>query len=198
MNKEPKTPETVDKTKLNIYQKMQEIRNVIAESDVKRSSKNDDKGFKYLELADYMPLINKLGAEYGVMPHFNMGADEAVLKIIDTNKPKEVLEWTLPVEGYEMEGAQAVQLLKGKTTYMRRALYELAFEISVKDVIDAQGSTPQRPEDGLPQKDLDAIRGAKDLDQLAKISQDIKNRKGFNKEKALLTEYTIKKNELQQ
>jgi hypothetical protein len=184
---------------MNIYQKLQTIRKEVAELDIQRSSRNEDKGFSYLELPDYLPQINKLNSEYGLFTHFNMDDSEAVLKITNADKPEEVLEWTLPVQGYEMEDAQKIQILKGTTTYMRRALFEIAYEISVKDTVDSQGkkTTPEiKPEEELDPRDLDAIKEATELEQLNTICQSIRQRKGFNKNQALLKHYTTKKDEL--
>lgn len=183
--------------KMNIYEKIQLIRSEIAKSDIKRSSRNSDKGFTYLELPDYLPLINKLGAEHGIMTHFTMTEQLGTLKVFDTSKPKDCLEWALPVAELVMEDAEGIQVMKGKTTYMRRTLFEVAFEISVKDTVDAQGkAVATRPEEDLPQASVDKIRATKDIEELAKVCQDIKNAKGFNKEKALLRHYTVKKEEL--
>lgn len=187
----------VDPSTMNVYQKLQNIRRAVAELDIQRSSKNEDKGFTYLELPDYLPQINKLNAEYGLFTHFNMDDSEAVLKITNADNPEEVLEWTLPVEGYEMEDAQKIQILKGTTTYMRRTLFEIAYEISVKDTVDAQGKKEEKPADDLDQRDIQAIEEATAVDQLNDICQNIKDRKGFNKHSQLLKHYTNKKRELQ-
>lgn len=192
---QPVTPEIKKK---NIYQKMQDIRNEIAKADIKRSSKNTDKGFTYLELPDYLPLINKLGAESGLMTHFEMTTDLGTLKVFNTDNPDECLTWTLPVADLQMDDAEGIQVMKGKTTYMRRTLFEVAFEISVKDTVDAKGATKvDRAADDIMQEQVDEIRTASDLDELAKICNSIRNTKGFNKEKALLFHYTNKKEELE-
>lgn len=188
---------TPELKKMNIYQKVQNIRNEIAKSDIKRSSKNTDKGFTYLELPDYLPLINKLGAEQGIMTHFEMTADMGTLKIFNTDNPSECLTWTLPVADLQMNDAEGIQVMKGKTTYMRRTLFEVAFEISVKDTVDSKTkATTIRPDDDLTQEQVDEIRATSDLDELSKVCQSIKNTKGFDKEKALLKHYSVKKEEL--
>lgn len=192
------TPIVQEAKTMNIYQKMQLIRKAIAEADIERSSKNAEKGFTYLELPDYLPLINKLGAEHGIMTHFNMTADEATLKVINTEKPEELLEWTLPVKTYEMADAQEIQILKGTTTYMRRTLFEVAFEISVKDTVDAAtGGAPAVKEDALDPRDIRTIEESSDVESLNVICQNIRHRKGFKSQNALLLKYTQQKNKLE-
>ena len=93
--------------------------------------------------------------------------------------------------------AEGIQVIGGKTTYLRRYLYQIAFEISVKDTVDSRSKTPARPVDELEQADIDKIKSAGDIDTLAQVCKDIKARKGFKKNQALLNHYTVRKQELE-
>lgn len=181
----------------NIYQKVQSIRSAIAELDIKRSGQNKDKGFTYLELPEYLPTLNRLMDEVGLMTMFNMTNEKAVLKIFNSSDPREFLEWELPMAELKMadaEGkeAEGIQIMGGKTTYMRRYLLQIAFEISVKDTVDSRGKT-SKPVDDLDEEDIEDIESATDIDRLGEICKKIRGRKGFKKNVQLINHYTAKK-----
>jgi len=189
------------KTEKNIYQKIQIVRSELLKSGIKKSGKNDAVGFNYYELSDFLPRLNELMTKYKIMTHFTMSKEAATLEVINTEKPEEKIEFSLPVADVNMRTesteAEPIQKLGGQVTYMRRYLLQVAFEISEKDIVDPRDQAiPTRPEDDLIQAQVDQIRGAKDLEELSTVAQGIKNSKGFNKEKALLKHYTIKKEEL--
>lgn len=193
-----KTPEEI--SKLNIYQKLQIVRSKIADFDVKKSGQNSDKGFVYFELPDYLPMINKLNEQAWLMTKFDMTVDKGILKVFNAEKPEEVLEFELPTADLVMadaEGKQAegIQIMGGKTTYMRRYLMQIAYEISVKDTVDNRGQASKKKDD-LDQADIDKIQAANDIDTLGQVCKDIKARKGFDKQVALINHYTTQKEKL--
>lgn len=199
---EPELGKTADEIgKMNVYQKLTLARRIVANMQLKKSGANDEAGFNYFELADFVPMLNKLGERIGIMPQFSMTNELATLKIVNTDKPKEVAEFSIPTADLVMadaEGkvAEGIQVLGGKTTYLRRYLYQIAFEISVKDTVDSRGKTPPKPIDELDQADIDKINATGDIDSLAQVCKDIKARKGFSKNVALLKHYTAKKEAL--
>lgn len=200
--KQPVATVTVEKLKdvksMNIYQKTQAIRNALQEGGVTKSGKNDNEGFNYYELGDFLPQLNKLMDEYQVMTFFIMGKESATLDVINSEKPEEKLTFTLPVAEVNLSSdkkAEPIQKLGGQVTYMRRYLLQVAFEISVKEVVDSTNQITKEDPNQLSESDIDRIRGAEDADELFDICQDIRATKGFNKEKSLLYFYTLKKKE---
>lgn len=186
---------------MNVYRKIQLARRVIADFDMKKSGQNSDKGFTYFELPDYLPMINRLNEKIGLMTKFDMTNEKGTLKIFNIDKPEEVIEFELPTADLVMadaEGnkAEGIQVMGGKSTYMRRYLMQVAYEISVKDTVDSRGAKPAKPEDELDPRDVEAIKEASDLEHLNTICQNIRQRKGFNKNQALLKHYTEAKQKL--
>lgn len=183
--------------KMNIYKKIQRIRKKLVDIGVTKSGINEDKDFQYFQLGDYLPQINKLGDEMGLMTKFDMTKDRGVLKIINIDNSEEVLEWELPTADLQMQDddgnqAEGIQIMKGKSTYMRRALFENAYEISVKDTVDNRG---KKEEQKLDPRDTQALQEATDIEQLNTIANSIRTRKGFENNYALLKEYAeCKKN----
>lgn len=195
-----KTPAQLKK--MNVFQKLQLARKIVSEMQIQKSGANDTEGFNYFELADFVPMLNKLGDRIGLMPQFSMTNDTATLKIVNIDKPSEVADFSIPTADLQMQNAEGkaaegIQILGGKTTYLRRYLYQIAYEISVKDTVDSRSRTPEKPVDQLDPRDIQAIDEASDVMHLNTICQNIKNRKGFTKHQALLKEYTKKKEELE-
>lgn len=188
--------------KMNIYQKLQAARKIISQLEIKKSGANDDKGFNYFELADYMPMVTSIGEQIGFMTHFSMTNELGTLKVINTDDPKDLTDFSIPtaeltIEGAEGKAAEGIQILGGKTTYLRRYLMQIAFEISVKDTVDNRGNKPLKPQDDLDARDIEAIDSASDLESLGAIVQNIRGRKDFKKNIALLKHYTAKKDQLE-
>ena len=92
--------------------------------------------------------------------------------------------------------AEGIQVLGGKTTYLRRYLYQIAFEISVKDTVDNRPKKPAKPIEELDARDVQAISEASDVESLNTICQNIRQRKGFKQHQALLKSYTEAKEKL--
>jgi len=187
-------------SKMNVYQKIQLARKIIAGMAIKKSGANDTEGFNYFELADYLPMLNDLNDRIGLMTNFSMTNEMGTLKIFNTDKPKEIAEFSIPTADLQMSGdgkqAEGIQILGGKTTYLRRYLMQIAYEISVKDSVDDKPKAPAKPIEDLDPRDIQAIDEANDLENLGTICQNIRQRKGFKQHQALLKHYTEKKQKL--
>jgi hypothetical protein len=122
----------------NIYQKIQKTRNQLQQLDLKKSGKNTYANYSYFELSDFLPWLNKLMDENGIMTKFDLTEGLAFLEVVNTEKPEEVVKFTCPVASAETKGAIAIQQLGSQITYLRRYLLLIAFEISESDTVDNQ------------------------------------------------------------
>lgn len=126
---------------MNIYQKIQKMRVDLQGMNIKKSGKNKHMGYDYYELADIMPPINKLQDQYGTCSFVTFNETEAVLTIVNSEKPEEAIEFASPMKDAVLKGAHPIQNLGAVETYQRRYLYMAAFEIVEADTLDAsQGS----------------------------------------------------------
>lgn len=193
-----KTPAEI--AKLNVYQKLALARKVIAGLEIKKSGANDTEGFNYFELADYLPMLNNLNDRLGLMTNFSMTNEMGTLKIFNTDKPKEIAEFSIPTADLQMSAdgkqTEGIQILGGKTTYLRRYLMQIAYEISVKDSVDNRPKAPAKPIEELDARDIQTINEASDVESLNLICQNIRQRKGFKQHQALLKHYTEVKEKL--
>lgn len=134
---------------MDIYEKLQQMRAELQHQNIKKSGKNKFISYDYYELADILPPINDLQVKYKTCSCVTFTKDLAILKIINAEKPEEVIEFTTPVAEVNVKGATPIQMLGAQTTYLRRYLYLIAFEIVENDYFDrVQGEsteTPPRP-----------------------------------------------------
>lgn len=122
---------------MNVYSKLQTARVRLQESNLKKSGENKFAGFKYFELGDFLPSINKIFDELKLSSFINFTKEEAKLIIINSEKIDETIEFTCPVVDLTLKGANAIQNLGGTQTYLRRYLYINALEIVEDDEFDA-------------------------------------------------------------
>lgn len=128
---------------MNVYGKLAKCRVQLQEAKLKKSGKNKYAGFEYFELADFLPAANKIFAENGLCPIFNIFGDKAVLNIFNADKPDEVIVFQSRIADLELKGCNAIQALGGTITYMRRYLYINALEIVENDSFDAVVDKPE-------------------------------------------------------
>ena len=129
---------------MNIYTKIAKARVELQNSGIKKSGYNSFSKFKYFELQDFLPTINEIFNNIGLVAIFNLDEKRAKLTIVNAEKTEESLTFYTPTAEADIKGAQAIQKLGGVHTYLKRYLYLNALEIAEHDAID-----------GLPQEKND-------------------------------------------
>jgi hypothetical protein len=142
---------------------------------MKKSGHNKFAGYQYFELGDFLPEINKLFAELKLCSVVSFGKDLAELKVINIEKPEEVVTFTSPMADANLKGCHPIQNLGAVETYNRRYLYVSALEIVEHDALDSAppvetGSAPRAAKgvikptsgagDGLTQEQHDKVKTA--------------------------------------
>lgn len=199
---------TVDAPK-NVYQKIQRVRAELVNMNLRKTGKNTYSNFTYYELGDFLPALNRLMDKYGVFTRFVIQSkngnspEKAVLEVFNADKPEEKVvfysetaEVAIGKKANGTGGAEPIQNLGGKITYMRRYLLMNAFEIVESDRTDTQDQN--NPADlSLDEESVKKIDAAKDLEELATVCRDIRSKKGPKYHKALTAIYTRRKGELE-
>lgn len=126
---------------MNIYEKIQLIKEEFLKSNIKKSGKNKFANFTYYELADITPKIIELCNKHKVFSSFSFTNDLATLKLINIENVEEKVIYTSPMEELELKGCNKIQALGGTETYQRRYLYMSAFDIIENDLFDATSGT---------------------------------------------------------
>lgn len=182
--------------KLNIYQKIQLAKVKLLEQGVKATGKNTNSNYTYMELKDFLPKTTKIFSELNLFSHFEIiprfieitetgekiDEEKGVLTIINSENSEEKVIYTMPTADVSIGvrkdgtgGAQPIQNLGGKNTYIKRYLYQNALDIAEEDMVEKS-----------PVKKVEVIS----KERAEEIIKSIKNL-GMN-EKSILKYYKLK------
>lgn len=151
---------------MTIYEKIATARVQFQDSKPKMSGKNTFAGYEYFELSDILPRINALGKELGFLCVVNFTDAAATLDVIDCEKDDGAVRFTSPMSKATLKGCHDVQNLGAVETYLKRYLYQNAFEIVESDALNGtQGRDDARPQAPAPRADVAAL--AKEAGKLA-------------------------------
>lgn len=163
--------------KINIYQKMQAIKEELLEMNLKKSGLNKFANFSYYELSDFLPHIIKLCNKYNLFTQINFNETNGTLTIIDAEEPNSRVEYITPTEELELKGCNKIQALGGTQTYLRRYLYMNAFDITENDLFDSitgKNTSSNKSDSPEPKIDLkEKIKGFKTWIETNNVSKDL-------------------------
>ena len=135
---------------MNVYEKLATARVEFQNRKPKMSGKNTFAGYTYFELSDILPVINQIGKDLGFIVCVSFGEKEGTLTFINTEKPDEQLIFRSPMSTASLKGCHEVQNLGAVETYVKRYLYQNAFEIVESDALNSTHNPDSKPE---PKKD---------------------------------------------
>jgi hypothetical protein len=119
-----------------VYAKLQQARIKLQSMQLKKSGYNSYAGFKYFELADFLPSVNTIFAELNLCSVFSIYSESALLTIVDCDSGGEVC-FRSPLADASSGKAPPIQALGSQHTYLRRYLFLNALEITEHDAVDA-------------------------------------------------------------
>ena len=122
---------------MNIYEKIQLVKEEFIKRGIKKSGLNKFAGYHYYELADITPAIIELCNKHKLFTRISFDKELATLEIVNSENVEERVIYTSPMEELELKGANRIQALGGTETYQRRYLYMSAFDIIENDMFDA-------------------------------------------------------------
>lgn len=123
---------------MNIYEKLQACRVELQKMNLKKTGENKFAGFKYYELADFLPVVNEMFLKHKMHSEFSIVESGAILKIYNLEKPDEYCIFCSPIADANIKGCTPVQSLGGVHTYLKRYLYINALEIVENDLFDGK------------------------------------------------------------
>lgn len=164
------------KSKMTLFQKINETKKRLANSQMKKSGKNTFQKYEYFELGDFLPVIIAAENELGFTNVISFSPDLATLTIFDAESGMNIA-FTSPVADASTKGASPIQAVGSMHTYMRRYLYVMAYEIAEHDAIDGLDQDDKqkpkeqpKPTQKLPHEQLEALDENKALrNQIGKI-----------------------------
>lgn len=123
----------------NILSKLAKARIELQNKGLAKSGKNKHLGFNYYELGDFIPTVNELFSQIGLLGQFCITGEipfaNATLTIYDT-ETGENIKFESPTAQATLVKATPVQELGAVHTYVKRYLYLNALEIVEPDVLD--------------------------------------------------------------
>lgn len=127
-----------------VYGKVAKIKAELSKKDIKKSGFNKYANFNYYELADFLPHINDLNAQYGVCDILSINKEECSLTLVDVDEPESNLRFSIPYAEAEMLGkggakssVDTIQRAGATLTYLRRYLYITAYNVVESEMVDA-------------------------------------------------------------
>lgn len=119
-----------------IEEKLQKCRVELQNKKLKKTGENKFAKFKYFELGDFIPEVNKMFYENKIFSNFSICGDYAALVITDC-EDKSIQTFTSNIAEGDVKGCTAIQSLGAVHTYLKRYLYLNALEIVESDLLDS-------------------------------------------------------------
>ena len=121
---------------MSVYKKLSKARVMLQAIEMTKSGHNKFAGYKYFELGDFMPHINRIFDEIGLCGYVSFDKELASLTIIDTDGDT-FLVIRSPMAEAALKGTHPIQNLGAVETYQRRYLWVTALEIVEHDALDS-------------------------------------------------------------
>ena len=121
---------------MKVYSKLSEARVALQGRSLNKSGNNKFAGYKYFELADFLPTVQAIFNDVGLCDVISFTEDVATMTIYDVEDGSSVV-FTSPMGSANLKGCHMVQNIGAVETYQRRYLYTVAMAIVEHDALDA-------------------------------------------------------------
>lgn len=164
---------------MNIYEKLNSARLQIAEKGLSKTGNNTFAGFKYFELSEILPVVTKVNADLKIFSAFSFLRDTATLEIVNAEKPEEKVTFSFAYspDGAKLKACHQIQNEGAVQTYIKRYLYQNAYEIAEADQLDASVGRDEPKQKQAKQAPAEAPKAPKKsfADTIAEIAKDNKD-----------------------
>lgn len=121
---------------MSVFIKLNQARIKLQNTELSKSGHNKFAGYKYFELADFLPTVQNIFADLGLCGIVSYGTEVASLTIVDTEDNSNIVI-TSPMGSAALKGCHEVQNIGAVETYQRRYLWVTAMEIVEHDALDS-------------------------------------------------------------
>ena len=121
---------------MKIYKKLIDARNLLQATELTKSGFNKFAGYKYFELGDFLPSVQAIFKDVGLVDVISFTAEMATMTIFDVEDGSSIV-FTSPMGSATLKGCHEVQNIGAVETYQRRYLYTTAMAIVESDALDA-------------------------------------------------------------
>ncbi len=157
---------------MNIYEKLDKVRQELAGMSIKKSGKNKFAGYSYYELGDFLPIVQKLCSQNKLLTVVTFTAELAEMVIVDMEKSADRISFTSPFGSADLKGCHLVQNIGAVETYQRRYLYQTAFEIVEHDALDATTGKAEKKSDHREENPAADYATKEQCDTLRQLAAD--------------------------
>jgi len=127
---------------MSVSKKLMQARIELQGRRLLKTGLNKFAGYKYFELADFLPAAQEIFSSLGLCGLVSFTADIASMRIIDVEDGTELLI-TSPMGSAALKGVHEVQNIGAVETYQRRYLWVAALEIVEHDALEAVTGAPE-------------------------------------------------------
>ena len=153
-----KKTEVEERKEATIFWKLSAARIMLQEQPLTKSGANKFAGYKYFELGDFLPAIQRIFNDIGLVDVISFTADTATLTLYDSDNGQSIV-FTSPMGSANLKGCHEVQNIGATETYQRRYLYVTALAIVESDTLDAttgnKDAEPPKKAERKPEPDFD-------------------------------------------
>ena len=121
---------------MKVYKKLIDARNLLQATELSKSGFNKFAGYKYFELGDFLPAIQAIFKDVGLVDVISFTSEVATMTIFDVEDGSSIV-FTSPMGSATLKGCHEVQNIGAVETYQRRYLYTTAMAIVESDALDA-------------------------------------------------------------
>ena len=121
---------------MKVYKKLIDARTTLQSKPMHKSGHNKFAGYKYFELGDFLPTLQLIFEQVGLVDVITFTTDMATMTIYDVEDGSSIV-FTSPMGSANLKGCHEVQNIGAVETYQRRYLYTTALAIVEGDALDA-------------------------------------------------------------
>lgn len=136
--------ESVNYSGMSVYRKLQIARVKFLSAGVDKSGKNIKMAFKYFELADIVPMAEKIFLEVGLIMVPSVSGDTATARVYNCDEYSQYIDFVVPytpispiVSNQGNIVTNEMQVTGASITYIRRYLWQLVLDVIETDTIDS-------------------------------------------------------------
>lgn len=122
---------------MSAHKKLMQARIELQGRKLSKSGHNKFAGYKYFELGDFLPTIQQIFSDIGLVGVVSYSNEIAELRITNIDEPRDYIVITSPMSSAALKGCHEVQNLGAVQTYIRRYLWVTAMEIVEHDALDS-------------------------------------------------------------
>lgn len=154
---------------MKVYKKLIDARIKLQGKELTKSGHNKFAGYKYFELGDFLPAVQSIFQEVGLVDVISFTEDLATMVVYDVEDGSSVT-FTSPMGTAQLKGCHEIQNIGACSTYQRRYLYTTALSISEHDALDSvTGSQPVEVKPVVKEVVKEVAKVDEDLVPLAEV-----------------------------